>query len=393
MHPPAPEYWWAIGIGTVGLLLLTVAFLATLVISQKRLRAQLEATRRNEAKYRNLFDNSLVGMFRLSLAGFLVLDSNKTFLIIFEKTFLDEAVNVFWSIPSHRREVLNATLLRDGMLENEEIELSRNDGTTFWISMTCRLNRSEGYAEGVVLDVTERKHAEERLRDSHQQLRNLSARLDSVREEERIRIARQVHDELGQILTAVKIHLTVLTDAAMARDSRGKSSLQKKLEALITVIDNAIDLVKNISYELRPLALEELGLKEAVEWEASQFGQRTGIQCRMQTSGDIVLDREQSTAVFRIFQEALTNVVRHASAKTVFVQLSATDETMSLEVADDGKGITDQQLADSRALGILGMRERAMFLGGSLQVSRNNGKGTVVGLTVPLKKNGNGQGA
>jgi len=393
MRSLGPEYWWAIGIGTVGLLLLTAAFLTTLVLSQKRLRAQLDATRRNEAKYRNLFDNSLVGMFRLSLTDFTVLDSNKTFLAIFRKNSLEEVLDVFWSIPPATREILKETLRRDGILENQEFEMTRDDGTAFWISMTCRLHQSEGYAEGILLDVTEQRHAEERLKDSHQQLRSLSSRLESVREEERVRIARQVHDELGQILTAVKLHLTVLAASAPGRDQRGKSSLLKKLESLIKVIDHAIDLVKNISYELRPLALEELGLKEAIEWEASHVGKRSGIRCRMEATGEIALEREQSTAVFRIFQEALTNVIRHASAKSVVIKLNSTGETLSLEVADDGKGITNQQLADSRALGILGMKERAMFLGGSLQVSRNDGKGTIVGLTVPLRKNGNGHGA
>lgn len=385
MHSPAPEYWWAIGIGTVGLFLLTAAFLVTLVLSQKRLRAQLDATRRNEAKYRNLFDNSLVGMFRISLTDFAILDSNKTFLAILKKSSLEECVNVFRSIPHERREILKQTLQNEGILENEEVELSREDGSVFWVSVTCRQHQSDGYAEGVVVDITERKYADVRLRDSHQQLRKLSARLESVREEERVRLARQVHDDLGQILTAVKIHLTVLADVSSIREARSRSVL-KKLESLISVVDNAIDLVKNISYELRPLTLEELGLKEAIEWETAQFGRRTGIRCRVQTSGEIALESEQSTAVFRIFQEALTNVIRHASAKTLVVHLSGLGETVSLEVADDGRGITDQQLSDSKALGILGMTERAMFLGGSLRISRNNGKGTIVGLTVPMKR-------
>jgi PAS domain S-box-containing protein len=389
MHSPAPEYWWAIGIGTVGLLLFTVVFLASLVMSQKRLRAQLEATRRNEAKYRNLFDNSLVGMFRLSVADLTVLDSNKTFLGIFRRDSLDQARDVFRSLPSETKQFLQDVLRREGMIENEEIEMGKEDGTRFWISLTCRLHMSEGYAEGIVLDVTERKHAEERLRDSHQQLRSLSSRLESVREEERVRIARQVHDELGQILTAVKIHLTVLATGAASQ--RGKTSLIKKLDSLTAVIDDAIDLVRNIAYELRPLALEELGLKEAVEWEASQVGERSGIHCQVETSGEINLETEQSTAVFRIFQEALTNVVRHASAQNVVVRLHVRDEHLLLEVADDGVGIHEERLADPRALGVLGMKERAVFLGGSLQVMRNNGKGTVVGLRVPLKGVGKDQ--
>lgn len=385
MHSPVPEYWWAIGIGTVGLVLLTAAFLATLVLGQKRLRAQLEATEKSEKKYRSLFENSLVGMFRCTVPDFRIIDCNRTFRTILGREAGENLSLFFEELPAEVRGALRETLLREGGIENAEIKLTGEDGHSLWISLTCRMHPAEGYAEGVVLDITERRLAEERVLEFHTQLRTLSARLESVREEERVRLARQVHDDLGQILTAAKIHLTVLMDDASKVAVRAKADLARKFEALIAVIDQAIDLVKNISYDLRPVALDELGLKEAVEWEAEQFGRKTGIRCRVRSEGEVELEREQATAVFRILQEALTNVARHAEARTVEIELRAVDGTFRLRVADDGKGIAERKANDPRSLGILGMRERATFLGGEVQVFRNNGSGTVVNLSVPLK--------
>lgn len=385
MHSPAPEYWWAIGIGTLGLALLTVAFLATLVLGQRRLRTQLDATRKSEQKYRNLFENSLVGMFRCTVPDFRIIDCNQTLLTLLGRSDPENASSLFEELPSDIKASLRDALLRAGSIENAEIRLIGKEGNPLWISITCRMHTSEGYAEGVVLDVTERRLAEERVREFHTQLRTLSARLESVREEERVRLARQVHDDLGQILTAAKTHLTVLMDDASRVAARSKAGLAKKFACLIGVIDQAIDLVKNISYDLRPLALDELGLKEAVEWEAEQFGRKTGIHCRVRSEGDLELGREQATAVFRILQEALTNVARHAEAKTVNIEMRAMNGLFSLMVADDGRGIPERKANDPRSLGILGMRERAMFLGGEVHVFRNNGRGTVVNLTVPLK--------
>jgi PAS domain S-box-containing protein len=387
MHSAPPEYWWAIGIGTLGLLLLTGAFLTTLVLSQKRLRSQLSETQRNEAKYRDLFDNSLVGMFRLSLADLIIVDANKTFLRLFGGRSVEDVSGVFFPIAPHLRSALAAGSQRNGFLENEEIEMHNSGGGKLWISMSCRTRAAEGYAEGIVVDITKRKMAEGRLRDSHQQLRNLSARLETVREEERVRIARQVHDDLGQVLTAVKMQLTVLAEGPNGQAGRTRHGIQKKLESLTTVIDRAIDLVRNISADLRPLALQELGLKEAIEWEASQISRRSGIHCEVKTvGGEAPLAEAQATAIFRIFQEAITNVVRHASAHQVAIRLASENGLLILEIADNGRGIMEEQVRDARALGILGMKERATFLGGTLDVMRNNGGGTLVSLKIPLEK-------
>ena len=384
MQTPATDFWWAFGTGTVVLLLITLAFLVTLVSSQKKMRSQLGLTKASETRYRALFENSLVGMIRISIPGFLIVDSNRTFLELMGKDSIEEIRDCFQSAADTDLQGLEMVLLRKGHLENAEMHMRRRDGTTLWISLTCRFHREMGYAEGVVIDITERKEAEERLRDSHKQLRSVSARLESIREEERLRIARQVHDELGQILTGVKIHLTLMTDTIGGREQKGKTGFLQKLERLIDIIDDAINLVKNISYDLRPLVLEDLGLKEAIEWEASQFEQKTGIECRIKSNGDPMLVREQATAVFRIFQEAITNVARHASADTIDIRLNSVNGSFVLEIIDDGKGIAGKDVTNPKSLGILGMKERALFLGGELKVAANNGRGTVVGLTVPL---------
>lgn len=391
MQAPFSDFWWTIGIGTVTLVVLAVAFVAALIANQRRFianqRLQLDDLRRSEEKYRNLFENSLVGMVRLSLDDLTILDCNKTTCAIFGGRTQEEVRRGFKAMKEQEQVMLRRILRDQGAIENFEAELTTEAGPSLWVSITCRANVREGYAEGVVIDISKRKTAEDELRESHHQLRSLSSRLESIREEERIRIARQVHDELGQILTAVKIHLTLLGETAMPSVKKQSARAPRKLDTLIGIIDEAIDLVKNISNDLRPLALEEAGLKEAIEWETSQFEHRTGIRCTVKcTEDDIVMKQENATAVFRIFQEALTNIARHAHAGKVEVRIRQTDQEFSMEIIDDGRGITDEEAKNPKALGILGMRERAALLGGSLSVARSNGLGTTVGLVVPIRQ-------
>lgn len=211
----------------------------------------------------------------------------------------------------------------------------------------------------------------------------LAADLERAREEERIRLARAVHDELGQALTGLKMDLSWLKrrlpDACHA--DRLAAILQKT-DAMLALTDTAIAAVRRIATELRPVVLDELGLAPAVEWQAQQFQERTDIRCRV-SLGAVDLRGEPATALFRILQEALTNVFRHAQATEVQVALREEAGVVVLEVIDNGKGISDPVPGNGRSLGVVGMRERAAIQGGWLQVGRFPGGGTRVVARLP----------
>ncbi|HXM70434.1 MAG TPA: sensor histidine kinase, partial [Thermoanaerobaculia bacterium] len=234
--------------------------------------------------------------------------------------------------------------------------------------------------------VTDARRAEEALQKSNQELQALSARLRSVREEEATRIAREVHDEVGQALAALR------WDVEWLRQGLGPSSRQpadgeiaERLRSMTGLIDSATDVAHRIATELRPVVLDMLGLEAAVDWYVEALAERTGISFRVQSDlAGAVLDPDRSTALFRILQEALTNIARHSGATVVDVRLSGEPTRVVLEVADNGKGIPVEAIADSRSLGLLGMRERARALGGDLQIRRNATGGTTVRATIPL---------
>lgn len=220
----------------------------------------------------------------------------------------------------------------------------------------------------------------DRLQGAFEELRRLGGRLQAVREEERRRIAREIHDELGQGLTAIKMSLSSLT-----RELPEEYRPLARAESIIKLVDQTIASVRRISTELRPGILDDLGLVAAVEWAAEQFESMTGTTCLLELPADLVnIDPERATAVFRIFQETLTNIARHANASEVHVRLAREDGQLSLEVRDNGVGIREEKLSGSASLGILGMRERAHLLGGQLTVSGSPARGTLVRLRIPL---------
>jgi signal transduction histidine kinase len=226
------------------------------------------------------------------------------------------------------------------------------------------------------------RNAQRRLSRSREQLRSLAARLESIREEERSRIAREVHDVLGQSLTGIKM------DAAwiLSRLPDTQSKLAERAKSMSALIDSTIQTVRRIAADLRPGILDNLGLVAAVEWQASEFQTRTGIHCRVSSNlRDASLASESATAVFRIFQETLTNVARHAQATIVSVDLGEEKGCIVLQVVDNGRGIDLAELTQSKSVGLLGMRERAAILGGDLVISGAPGQGTTVILSVPLK--------
>jgi len=239
---------------------------------------------------------------------------------------------------------------------------------------------------GIDRDVTERREAEIRLRESREQLRALAARLQSVREAERTTIAREIHDELGHALAPLKLDLSLLRRRAASHYDEGfVELLQQKLDAMTGVVDRAIRAVRRICTELRPSVLDDLGLTAAIEWQVQEFESRTGIRCAFARElEDFSLDRDRATALFRICQELLTNVARHAQATAVTLDLQRKDSSIVLRVRDNGRGIAPEQVSSSRSLGILGMRERVLAFGGSVEIAGADGKGTQADVIIPI---------
>ena len=226
------------------------------------------------------------------------------------------------------------------------------------------------------------RRAQEQLRESHEQLRALSVYLQSVREEERTRIAREVHDELGQALTSCKLDLSWIA----SRLPSEQRPLLDKARALTAHIDSTIQTVRRISSELRPGVLDHLGLVAAIEWQANEFQNRTGIRCDVRARvREPLPDQNLTTTFFRIFQETLTNVIRHAGATHVSVDLKEAARRINLEVKDNGRGIARTDIFNAKSMGLLGMRERAALLGGLFKIGAiARGKGTAGQCLDPL---------
>jgi two-component system sensor histidine kinase UhpB len=237
----------------------------------------------------------------------------------------------------------------------------------------------------IARDITERRRSEEQLKAYSTQLRALTASLSSAREEEGIRIAREVHDELGSLLTGLRWELKYLDSVLpQAADPCQVPALTEKLTGMLQLTDRMTYTVRRIASELRPSLLDDFGLAEAIAWQAQEFQTRTGIQCHCQsTTGQRALNKHKTTALFRIFQESLTNILRHAQASLVEITLAEGIEDFVLTIRDNGRGITPEQQDGLHSLGLLGMRERAHLVGGQVAISGKPTLGTVVTVRVP----------
>ena len=223
--------------------------------------------------------------------------------------------------------------------------------------------------------------AKEALERSREQLRDLASYLQDVREQERTRIAREIHDDFGQSLTILKMDLSWLKKH-MIQD---QPQVQNKIDAMFKVIDTSLQTLHVVSSELRPVILDDFGLESAIEWQAEEFQKRTGVRCRVYSSvSNLDLTKDQSTAIFRIFQETLTNIMRHAGATKVDVRLEINKDTLTLEVADNGRGITETEIGNSQSFGLLGIRERLYPLNGQVDFIGHPNKGTRVIVRVPI---------
>ncbi len=272
----------------------------------------------------------------------------------------------------------------------QEFRLQHKDGSYRWIAARASFAPEPAGRRvrllGSHIDITGRKRAEEQLRDTLDCVRTLSQRLEAVREEERTRIARELHDELGVRLTCLKLDLARL-QSMMGESIFPREKMEEKILSMTAEVDSTIASAQGLVAELRPGVLDDLGLVAAIEWQCQDFERRSGIRCCCEArEGDIQLDRRQATAAFRICQEALMNVARHAKATSIRVLVEQLNGDLLLEIQDNGLGIPVEKLTDSASLGLLGMRERAASLGGQIEIAGQPGKGTTVMLRLPCSE-------
>ena len=355
-----------------------------------------DALRESERRYRLLFERNLAGVYRTTLDG-TILDCNESMAAMLGCESRDELQGrraLDFYVESANRESFLARLRKTGTLTNSELRLRRKDGTPIHVLENAILLPDEegtpAIIQGTMIDITERKQAEEVLRENEERfrlltddLRRVMQRLHTVREEERTRITRELHDELGQALTALNMDLHWLT----GRSWHESEVTQARLRSMRELLNTTIQAVRRICADLRPAVLDDFGLTAAIEWQAQEFQSRTGIRCQLAlptTQPD--LPEEQSTAVFRIFQESLTNIARHAQATEAKVTLLIRPDTLVLEIVDNGIGISEDDLAGSRSIGLVGMRERAIGWRGRVDITGIPNQGTTVTLHMPIEQ-------
>ncbi len=364
-----------------------------------------EALRKSEANYRALLEQASDGIAVIDRQGrYLDVNSRMCGMLGYSReeflrlTIKDVLAPQELSVAAPLR---LQELLTGKTVLNERL-MRRKDGSTFPMEISATMI-PDGRLCGIHRDISERKRVEVALRKSHEELEVLvsertaelrmineqlsmfSSYLQEAREKERTSIAREIHDELGQALTALKMDLSWLKK----RLPKNQKTLLEKEGSMSELVETTIQTVKRISTELRPGILDHLGLTAAIEWQAEEFQKRIGIPCAVSiVPEEIVPDKDRSTTIFRIFQETLTNITRHAKATKVTVKLEKKNNSLILEVKDDGKGITEMQLSDSKSLGLMGIRERAASWGGHVSMKGVRNGGTTVIVHIPLDRTG-----
>lgn len=356
-----------------------------------------EALLETEERYRSIFESAIEGIFQATLDGRYVA-VNPALARMYGYDSPEDMIAAITDIASQvyvdpgRRDELIRLMQEQEEITGFEMQVGRRDGSFIWVSKSVRALRDPdgvpvGY-RGTVENITERKLANQRLHDTLDHVRTLGGRLTTVQEEERTRIARELHDELGVGLTCLKIDLSRL--AAIVGDGIGADAhakLDEKVRSMVEQVDGTIAAVQRLVTQLRPAVLDHLGLVAAIEWQCQDFQKRTGIPCTCVTSADdIAMDAEQATALFRICQEALTNIARHAQATAVTVKLESKNASVQLMVIDNGRGIPDTKVSDRQSLGLLGMRERVALFGGEITIQGSLGKGTAVTVWLPHRQ-------
>jgi len=350
-----------------------------------------EELRVSKELFQATFDSAAVGLILYDLTGRFLLANNA----LCETLGYSQEVLLHKTLQeiTHPDDLGAAIALEQKVLVGElvrsqlEMRCYHRDGRIVWAVLSVAMVRDKAHAPlyyiGQIVDISSRKAMEQELIESRTRLRELAAYRDAVREEERKRIALEIHDELGQLLTALKMDISLLRMQHESDDRIGRKTAEMR-----ELIERTIGVVRQVATNLRPAALN-LGIVPALEWLVEEFGQRTGIAYELNHSGgEIVLDDQHSTAVFRIVQESLTNVMRHASAACVSVSLKHQEEALLLEIRDDGRGFDLEAAKRGPSFGLLGIRERALVLGGTLTIDTGEGCGTTLTIRIPCTREG-----
>jgi PAS domain S-box-containing protein len=307
-----------------------------------------------------------------------------------EKEIILKNFNIFFPETNKKESVLvslQKNINKNGHSE-KELELIKKSGKKFWGLVTItRLIKNN--LSVIIRDLTRDKESEMRLHEQEIQLRSLAAHLQEARETERLRISRELHDEFSQVLTVLRMDLTVLSRmiSKTSIDPVKRISLIEKITSISELLETAIRSTRRIITELRPAVLDELGLFTAMQWQAQEFENRTGIRCKIiQLQHNINLDKNTSTVIFRILQEGLTNVAKHSEATRVTISLTVRKNKLLLEIKDNGKGIGNDTLRAPTSTGLLGIRERVMVLNGNFEINSEEGHGTSLLVSVPYKE-------
>ena len=288
------------------------------------------------------------------------------------------------------------TSARDLTLWQHEYRLKFDDGTVRWVfgnSLPQREADGSTLWNGFITDITERKKAEiiargsQEIQASRKAVRDLAAHAEKQRENERATIAREVHDELGQVLSVLRMDVALLKDRT-GMDNTVMDGIERDM---LVLVDHAIQSVRNVAHSLRPMQLN-MGIVAAIEWQCVEFTKHNGIPCSLNTADDLAdMDEHQSLILFRIVQESLTNVTRHAAATRVEITIATRNNAVEMEIRDNGKGFDPEEVGANKSYGLLGMSERAISVGGELRVTSMPGQGTVITLHIPDEASGEGQ--
>lgn len=340
------------------------------------------ALRKSEMKYRTLFEQSLDPIF-ITDENAVIIDANPSMVELFGYPIgqiMGHRADEFFKEQNEYQNII-AQARTKGAVSNFECRMLTNSDSVLDVQITVRKYEyggegGEGY-QGIIRDITQYKLYFEELLRSRQELRNLTAHIENLREQERTDIAREIHDVLGQSLTALRLDLSWVRKKIRPEEAE----INDKILIMDGIINDIISTVRKLSTKLRPGILDDLGLPAAIEWQTGEFKKRTGINCHVDCGDVGELPEEKAVALFRIFQESFTNIMKHSFADTVIITLGKNDGNVEMMIKDNGKGFCDSDLQTKGSYGIIGMKERVKNLDGTLTIDGNSG--TTIRVVIP----------